>query len=293
VILDFGLDLFKNQRSKIKDQFKQMKCENLQFNLPLFSDEILSATEREQLDTHLAACPLCRAKLSEFQSLKNDLRFSPRPEIPQDVVFSVKNALAAELKRSKCEPVYIFSSNFREWLQFRLMPYSVGTIVSVFLTISLLMTLLSTKEATQRSVESAQMQSNRSVILMASNTRTDRAVYSNDYSALNLPVAIESPKFNPAGALMALSRSIVRGQMKDEEVVVVADVFGNGIARIAEVVEAPHDRRAMQDLERALSEDPGYAPFVSSTQDKRSDVVRVVLKIQRVDVLEKNSSPKK
>jgi len=72
--------------------------------------------------------------------------------------------------------------------------------------------------------------------------------------------------------------------MKDDEVVVVADVFGNGLAQIAEVVEPSHNRRAVDELQKALDSDPAYAPFVSSNMDKRSDNMRVVFKLQSVNV---------
>jgi hypothetical protein len=99
-----------------------------------------------------------------------------------------------------------------------------------------------------------------------------------------MAIAGESPSINPQGALVALTRSLVRGEMKDDEVVVVADVFGNGLAQIAEVVEPSHDRHAVAQLQKALESDPAYAPFVSADMDRRSDPVRVVLKIQSVNV---------
>ncbi len=268
-----------------------MKCESLQFNLPLYAEDVLNGSERDCLDEHLARCPVCRVRVAEFQSLKNDLRVLPRRKIPVDVVYSVKNALATELNKSNREPSFEFSADFRHWLQYRLMPYGVGTTAALLITFSLLITLLSTRQATQKGVELARAASNRGVILMASDSHPksgETAGGSGDYPALDLPVGSESPSVNPTGALLALTKSIVRsGNMKDEEVVVVADVFGDGIAQIAEVIEAPRDRRAMQNLERALHEDPNYAPFVPANQDNRSDVVRVIFKIQRVDVIEK------
>jgi hypothetical protein len=99
-----------------------------------------------------------------------------------------------------------------------------------------------------------------------------------------MAVAGESPSVNPQGALVALTRSLVRGEMKDDEVTVVADVFGNGLAHIAEVVEPSHDRNAVAELQKALQSDPAFAPFVSADLDQRSDPVRVVLKIQNVNV---------
>ena len=99
-----------------------------------------------------------------------------------------------------------------------------------------------------------------------------------------LAVGGESPSINPQGALIALSQSIVRGNMKDDEVVVVADVFSNGLAKISEVIEPSADRKAIDELERALNSDPSNAPFVPANLDNRSDSVRVVLKFQSVNV---------
>jgi hypothetical protein len=72
--------------------------------------------------------------------------------------------------------------------------------------------------------------------------------------------------------------------MRDDEVVVVADVFGNGLAQIAEVVEPSHDQRAVEQLQQALQSDPAFAPFVPATLDQRSNSIRVILKIQNVNV---------
>lgn len=113
-----------------------------------------------------------------------------------------------------------------------------------------------------------------------------------DYAIARLAISRESPSVNPQGALIALTKSLVRGEMRDEEVVVVADVFGNGLAQIAQVVEPPDDRRTIEELEKALESDPAYAPFVPASFDKRSDRMRVVLKIQNVNVETSNSEPK-
>ena len=104
------------------------------------------------------------------------------------------------------------------------------------------------------------------------------------YANTRLAFAGESPSINPQGALVALTKSLVRGEMKDDEVVVVADVFGNGLAQIAEVVEPSSDRDAVMELQKALQSDPAYAPFVPANLDQRSETIRVVLKIQNVNV---------
>jgi len=88
-----------------------------------------------------------------------------------------------------------------------------------------------------------------------------------------------------AGALVALTKSFVRGKMKDDEVIVVADVFGDGLAQISEVIEPSRDLQAVRELQEALKTNPAFAPpFVPANLDQRSNTVRVVLRIQRVDV---------
>jgi hypothetical protein len=72
--------------------------------------------------------------------------------------------------------------------------------------------------------------------------------------------------------------------MRDDEVVVVADVFGDGLASIAEVVEPSRDKKAVDELQKALQTDPSYAPFVPAEMDQRSNTVRVVLRLQSVNV---------
>jgi hypothetical protein len=64
----------------------------------------------------------------------------------------------------------------------------------------------------------------------------------------------------------------------------VADVFGNGLAQIAEVVEPSRDRHAVAELQKALDSDPSYAPFVPASYENRPDSVRVVLRFQSVAV---------
>jgi hypothetical protein len=274
-----------------------MKCENLQLNLPLFIDEELTEGESAIINAHLAECPVCRQHAAEFRALRNDLRVLAKPAMPADLLASVRNAVAVELETERIEPARpLYSQNFREWLKFRFMPYAVGTVASLVLTVSLLFSLLSTRNAINDSrfvVNGGD--SNAPAVLMATNRNPlidDLQITPAEYAALRIPVASESPSVNPTGALVALTKSLVRGRMNDDEVVVVADVFSNGVARISEVVEAPRNQNDLQALENALQNDPNDAAFLPANFDKRSDVVRVVLKIQRVEVVENVSTPK-
>ena len=268
-----------------------MLCENLQFNLPVYLDDILSVEERADADRHLAQCPLCRQKAAEFQSLRNSLRVMPRPELPNDLLISVRNRVASETNAIERKATTFFTENVRRWLLMRLMPYSVGTVAAVVLTFGLLWTLLlnPNRNALNNDLNKYQPTGKSSVLLAKANPKANLSELelnnAVDFDAPRLSVSGESPSVNPQGALIALTKSFVRGKMKDDEVVVVAEVFGSGLARIDEVVEPSRDRRAVRELANALNSDPNYAPpFVPANLDRRSETVRVVLKIQSVNV---------
>jgi len=274
-----------------------MKCENLQLNLPVYLDDCLSNEERDLLDGHLASCPLCRQKLADFQSLRADLRVLARPELPNDLLFSMRQRVAQEVKTEPSKSSTIFTEVFKEWLQMRLMPYSVGTAMSLILGFMLLWTLLSAARIPERNVELAKYEP---PIKSSVNSNSEAFAPGNDfelnaadYAAARLSVSGDSPSLNPKGALVALTRSIVRGNMKDDEVVIVADVFGDGLAQIAEIVEPSGDIQAVHELEKALRKDPNYTPFLPASFDHRSETVRVIFKINRVDIQTNTKSKKK
>lgn len=269
-----------------------MKCENIQFNLSVYLDDILTNEERGTVERHLAQCPLCRQSADDYQTLRRDLRVLERPPLSPDLLVSLRNRIGAEIKNAQSEKAGIFTESFREWLQMRLMPYSVATVLSLTFGITLLWSLLSIPNNAAQNIELAKVQPlniNKPAILAVSDELTPDLtgieLTPADYAAARLSVSGDSPSLNPKGALLALTKSLVRGNMKDDEVVVVADVFGNGLAQIAEVVEPSSDRRAVRELEKALkNNNADFAPFVPAVMDNRSDTVRVVLRIQRVDI---------
>lgn len=272
-----------------------MRCEDLQFNLSLYADDDLTEDEQAILEKHLVQCPPCRVKLSEFQSLRNSLRGISRPEVPADLLYSVRSVVRNEIV-SPQKNWFNLSNDWQEWLQFRFMPYAVGTAFSLFMTISFVISLNSTKESTEKVIENARINSNRAISIVNPNTAVNEyelSITNEELAAMRTPVSSESPSLNTKGALLAVTKSLSRGQMKDSDVTFVADVFSNGLAQITEVVEAPKNNQSLEDISNALENDPAYAPFVPADLDKRSDVVRVVFKIQRVDVFDKKPAKKK
>lgn len=267
-----------------------MKCENIQFNLSIYADDILTKNERRTVDEHLAQCPLCRQKLSDFQMLRRDLRVLPRPELPSDLLVSMRKRVAGEIESAGRKSNDIFSDDVRRWLQMRLMPYGVATVLSLTFGFALLWSMLSAADNSNQNIEIAKIQPyNRPPVLISNGNPAadvnDFDLTAANYAAERFSVSGDSPSLNPKGALIALTKSLVRGNMKDDEVVVVADVFSNGLAQIAEVIEPSSDRRAVRELEKALkNNDFNDAPFVPAVMDNRSETVRVVLRINRVDI---------
>ena len=268
-----------------------MMCENTQSNLPVYFDDVLASATRDEIEKHLAVCPVCRGKAADFQALKNDLRRLARPALSARNLTALRQKLAREIESKQGIFSQFQPENRREWLRVRWMPYTVGTAASLLFTVTLLWTLLSTAYLPENNVEFARSDTPYRINLTPTNsnplmTTADFDLSPANFAATRYAVSGNSPSLNPQGALVALTKSIVRGKMKDDEVVVVADVFGDGLAHIAEIVEPSSDSAAVRELEKALKNDPRYAaPFVPANMDGRSDsTVRVIFKINRVDI---------
>lgn len=260
-----------------------MKCENLQFNLSLYIDKILTDEERAIVDKHLAQCPLCRQKLDDFAALRQSLRrISQTPAMPKDLLASVKMAMKTELAPAQPKKKSYFSKNFSEFLQMRVMPLTVGTAASLFFGFSLLWILLTS--ANRQTPNDTYATQQISVFNPVGASESNGEITAADIVAERGLVSSESPSINPQGALMAMTKSLVDKKLKENELVVVADVSSDGLAQIEEVVEPLDDVNTVYELERAMQKNSSDAPFVPAFLDRRADSVRVVLKIQRVDI---------
>jgi len=243
-----------------------MRCDELKNLIAVEADGCLSSNEKSLLADHLDSCPLCRQERDDYRSLTRDLRMMTRPALPLSSLSALRTAVAAKAGGIG----FWIAEDRRPWMKAWLMPSSVGTFASVVLGVGFLWLLT------------------LSPVRVPEHFADQDYVYPDPtqlaYVEQRSDVSTESPSVNPQGALVALTNSLVRGEMKDDEVVVVAEVFGNGLAKIDEVVEPSRDRRAVDELEKALKSDPSFAPFVPADVDKRPDSMRVVLKIQNVNV---------
>jgi hypothetical protein len=263
-----------------------MKCAELENTLALCSaGENTPVEESNVLAAHLTACPLCRQKKEDYAEIRGELRRLKTPELPASVRTNLKVALRTELRRSDPAAVRV-SRDFSDWLQMRVMPYGVGVAVTLVVGIGMLTAMLS--GSLGRPDAPAVARANEPAVYLATNARGSRGdssdLTASDVANSRMQFAQESPSINPNGALVALTKSLVRGEMKDEEVVVVADVFSNGLAKISEVVESPKDKKIVDELEKALNDDPRYAPFVPTVIEDRPEYMQIVLKIQNVSV---------
>lgn len=258
------------------------KCEELQFDLPLYVDGCLDQDERFAVDAHLPECPLCRQKLSEYEGLVAGLKSVPRLAAPERLVESIRASVAARLAPAAVSaggPTFSLIDRRRSWSDIWLLPSMVGTAATVVLGLTLLFFVVSSPPVPLSAYERSRTGTVETPVFLANADLSP-----DEYASTRLAIAGESPSINPRGALVALTKSLVRGEMHEDEVVVVADVFGNGLAQIAEVVEPSHDRRAIEELQKALGSDPNFAPFVPAKLDQRSENIRVILKIQNVNV---------
>ncbi len=269
-----------------------MKCSDLQLNLSLYTDGFLSVGESADIAQHLEICPLCRQANSDYRELRSEMRRLRRPDISRSLQNSLRSAVQNELCTNTDSALSI-PADIRELVQMRLIPYSIGVIGSVLIGFSFL-TLMFPGMLPMPPDQMVVRQNPPPSVMLASNSNPfsdsqSAFISAPDFAYSRMAFSSESPSINPQGGLIALTKSMLRGEMMNEEVVVVADVFGNGLATISEVVESPRNSRAVIDLERALQSDPSSAPFVPAVMENRPENMRIVLKFNSVNV---STSPK-
>ena len=263
-----------------------MTCEETRALLSQFIDDVLSLPVRATVDEHLDRCPVCRAHVAELRSLSRSLRRLARPVTPPDLAMAITDALAIEAAALRQSPELPVGQRLALWLEPRLMPYSVGSLTSVVLFFSVFVALSPHFMALQKAAR--QMET---VLVFRASPGYDlnQPVTSEDFSARRAPFAEQSPSLNPGGALAALTGSYAHPRTSvnqaSDDMIVVADVFSNGAASLADVVQAPRDRQMLADFEVALRQS---AAFVPASLDRRPDTMRVVFTVQKVDVRERS-----
>jgi hypothetical protein len=264
-----------------KSKVVAMSCEEVEESLSSYIDDALSLPSRVIVDGHLDRCPVCRSSLAELRSLTRSLNRLPRPLAPENLAATITDALVIESAACQQAPRPSFLARLGFWLEPRLLPYGVASFASVILFIGMFAGLrphfVALHEAARQSRPYVRPRS------------LYEPVTPEIYAANRAPFAEQSPSLNPGGALAVLTGSYARprpDQNQDsDDMIVVADVFSNGAASLAGVVQAPRNRRMLDDFEIALRQN---AAFVPASLDRRPDTMRVVFTVQKVDVRERN-----
>ena len=263
-----------------------MSCEEIQQSLSMYIDDAVSLPTRVMVDEHLGKCPVCRAEAIELRSLVRGLSLLSQPVAPSDLASSITDALLVESAARRIAPKASLRNRLTSFLEPRLMPYSVGWVASIILFIAMFAALRPHFVALQEAAEQS-----RAIYVVPTSSHYDlnKPVTSADYAASRAPFNEHSPSLNPKGALAALTRSYAQPRPElyheADDMLVVADVFSNGLASLADVVHAPRNRKMLNDFETALRQD---AAFVPASMDRRPDTMRVVFAVQKVDVRERN-----
>ncbi|MEP6850975.1 MAG: zf-HC2 domain-containing protein [Acidobacteriota bacterium] len=271
-----------------------MKCEDVKFELVLFADAPASDGDATAVHEHLATCPVCRQLNAELQEVRVGLRKLSRPALPVNLVDTIQRSVREH--SIPHTPVYGLLNPGSETRSFRLlfMSYTAGALASVALGFAFLVMILSSGIDSSGSGSMARRSSSAPVLMAgpADVYISQGRISPRDFANTRTDIAAMSPSVNPQGSLIDLTRSLVEGDLRDDEVVVVADVFENGSAQIAQVVEPSRNQNAVNELARALDYGASNTPFVPATLDQRSDTIRVIFKIQSVYVSTRERSRK-
>ena len=262
-----------------------MTCEETTQLLSQFIDDVLTPPVSASVDEHLDRCPVCRAHAAQLRAISRNLRQLSPPVVPVDLAASINNALLIEAGARRESPQRPWSERVARWLEPRVMPYGVGSFASVILFVSMFLALGPHFMALQRASRELS-----TVMVFRSSPGFDlnQPVSSEDFSNRRAPFAEQSPSLNPGGALAALTSSYADPRASDQEaddMIVVADVFSNGSASLADVVQPPRNRQMLADFEVALRQS---AAFVPASLDRRPDTMRVVFTVQKVDVRDRS-----
>ena len=271
-----------------------MNCDDIQQSLSLYVDDGLTSEERAACYQHLEVCPVCRAHVDQLRGLRSALAMLANPLPPADLVPAINAALAvktAEVRaRRHATTVDRFNDWALRWLQPRPMRYAFSSLASVIIFTAVFAAMrphmIALREAAL-AFEQIQITSDPDELLITFYD-INKPISPESYAALRTPYNAESPSLNPSGSLATLSwearESHLNGAADHDDMVIVADVFTNGSASLANVVQAPHDRRMLQEFQNALRQD---AAFVPASLDRRPETMRVVFSVQRVDVRER------
>jgi anti-sigma factor RsiW len=248
-----------------------MTCEETQKSFSPYLDGVLARASRAHVDAHLEVCPVCRLELAHARSITRALANLERPLAPPGLAASINELLLIERAARRQQPTGSLPERFMHWLEPRLMPYTVGALASMILFIGVV-NALRPQFRVLRELAIATRQ--------AADESLDKSLFEGGGYDVTQPV----PTINPNGALAALIRTPSSGGGDDEDaddMVIYADVFSNGSAALAGVVQAPRNPQMLDEVQEALRRTPAFVP---ASRDRRPQTMRVVFSVSKVNV---------
>lgn len=261
-----------------------MNCSELINDLALCSDGSRSEIS-DEITLHLGVCPLCRQKVAEYREMRFALSAIKRPAAPAELSAKLQSIAAA----AATPDMFSFPVFENKWWRLRPLPLAAGVAATLIIGLGLFNFVLNgARFAPARdNARTAGDRADGSVMLASARSAASSEagpISASEYARSRMSVAGQSPSINPQGALANLARTFASGKSKTEELVVVANVFGNGLAEITTVVEPSEDSQLIAELRQALDKGEGEPPFVPASMDGRADTMRIVLKFRNVTV---------
>ena len=248
-----------------------MTCEETQKSFSPYLDGRLARDMSAGLDAHLEVCPVCRMEFARTRTLVRSLAQLERPVVPSDLVASVNELLLIERAARRQQPVGSFSARLLRWLEPRLMPYMVGALASLILFIGVVNALRPQFRVLRELTIAAREAADESL---------DNSLFEGGGYDVTKPVLT----INPNGALAALIQTPSRGGDDDaDDMVIYADVFSNGSASLAGVVQPPRNPRLLDEVQEAFRRTPAFVP---ASLDRRPPTLRVVISVSKVSIHE-------
>jgi len=265
-----------------------MTCEETRKQLSTYLDAIQSAETRTQTEAHLAVCPVCRQELFEMQQTLRALRSVARPVAPPDLTTSIQYALTIERAAQVAHPAETFYARFPRLIENYFLPYAVGAMASlllVFFMYGVLRAQYIADAEWQRLSAATALQTDANNVQTINDVTKPVPIPPALFAASRQQFATESPSLNPRGALATLVGRNSAGSEGDDDMVIVADVYSDGQASVAEVMQPPRDPQMLREFQQAMRQN---AAFVPASLDHRQQTMRVVFVMQKIDVPEKS-----
>ncbi|HVF66870.1 MAG TPA: zf-HC2 domain-containing protein [Pyrinomonadaceae bacterium] len=259
-----------------------ISCKESQKSFSPYLDGVLPRGAAAALDEHLGVCPVCRQQLEATRSLVRGLSLVTRPAIPANLASDIRASLVIErAARAASEPAPLHERAVG-WVKMYLMPYAVGAVYSMILFVAVFGALRQQLIVLRNLAEARYLEEGRPALADGSGYDVTRPLSPDLAVAARAQFTSESPTLNPRGALAKFTLAPASdGNPEDDDMIVVADVYGNGTASLAEVVEPPRNRRMVEELQDALRKNPAFVP---ASLDRRPQTMRVVFVLQKMNV---------